>query len=334
MKIGLIAWLGLAASLLSPPILAQTALGQQEALQWLQRVAGAAQTLSYSGTFVYRNGSQSETSRIVHVVSEGNQMEKLEVLDGSPREIIRFNDEVKCYLPESRLVIIEQRSTRRAFPALSPASLAGLGEYYVIRQGRRARIAGHDSQIIRLEPRDAWRYGHQFWVDLKTGLLLKADLFDERGGSLESLAFTELRIGAPTHPDALKSSFPDATGTKDAWRVRQARSREMRDDSQWLFRVELPGFRRQAAMRRSIEQTATKEAHEVLHWVFSDGLAAVSVFINPLSPQAGPVVAEAQSLGAISVVKRVIDGHQIVVMGDVPPAAAKRFAEGIEVRAK
>ncbi len=334
MKIGLIALLGLAASLFSPPILAQTALGQQEALQWLQRVAGAAQTLSYSGTFVYRNASQSETSRVVHVVSEGNRMEKLEVLDGSPREIIRFNDEVKCYLPESRMVIIEQRSTRRAFPALLPASLAGLGEYYVIRKGPRVRIAGHDSQIIRLEPRDAWRYGHQFWVDLKSGLLLKADLFDERGGALESLAFTELRIGAPTHPDALKSSFPNATDTKDAWQVRQARSREMRDDSQWLFRVELPGFRRQAAMRRSIEQNAGKETHEVLHWVFSDGLAAVSVFINPLSPQAAPVVAEAQSLGAISVVKRVIDGHQVVVMGDVPPVAAKRFADGIEVRAK
>ena len=73
MKIGLIALLGLAASLFSPPILAQTALGQQEALQWLQRVAGAAQTLSYSGTFVYRNASQSETSRVVHVVSEGNR---------------------------------------------------------------------------------------------------------------------------------------------------------------------------------------------------------------------------------------------------------------------
>ncbi|MBA3033483.1 MAG: MucB/RseB C-terminal domain-containing protein [Gammaproteobacteria bacterium] len=334
MKIGLIAWLGLAASLLSPPILAQTSLGQQEALQWLQRVASSAQTLSYSGTFVYRNGSQSETSRIVHVVSDGNRREKLEVLDGSPREIIRFNDEVKCYLPESRLVIIEQRSTRRAFPALSPASLAGLGEHYVIRKGLRARIAGHDSQIVRLEPRDAWRYGQQFWVDLKTGLLLKADLFDERGGALESLAFTELRIGAPTHPDALKSSFPNTTDTKDAWQVRQAKSREMRDDSQWLFRIELPGFRRQAAMRRSIEQTAAKDAHEVLHWVFSDGLAAVSVFINPLSPQADPVNSEAQSFGAISVVKRVIDGHQVVVMGDVPPHAVKRFAEGIEVRIK
>ncbi|MDO8959952.1 MAG: MucB/RseB C-terminal domain-containing protein [Rhodocyclaceae bacterium] len=332
MRAGLLAWLGLAASLLGPPALAQTALGQQEALQWLQRVAGAAQTLSYSGTFVYRNGSQSETSRVVHVVSAGNLQEKLEVLDGSPREIIRRNDEVKCYLPESRLVIIEQRSARRAFPALLPASLAGLGEHYVIRQGGRARIADYDSQIVRLEPRDAWRHGRQFWVERKSGLLLKADLFDERGEVLESLAFTELRIGEPASPDALKSNFADIASAKEPWQVRQSKTRDLRDDAQWLFRAELPGFRRQAAMRRGIEQSAGKDAQEVLHWVYSDGLAAVSVFINPLSSQADPVDPSVHSLGAISVVKRVIQGHQIVVMGDVPPAAVKRFIEGIEVR--
>jgi negative regulator of sigma E activity len=33
-------------------------------------------------------------------------------------------------------------------------------------------------------------------------------------------------------------------------------------------------------------------------------------------------------------VKRIVDGHQVVVMGDVPPATVKRFAEGIEARGK
>lgn len=331
----LFACLGLALGLFSLPGWGQSTLGQQEALQWLQRVASAAQKQSYSGTFVYRNGSQSETSRIVHVVREGNQMEKLEVLDGSPREIIRLNDEVKCYLPESRLLIIEQRSTKRTFPALSPVGLAGLGEHYQIRQGQRARVAGYDSQIVRLEPRDAWRYGQQFWVDLTTGLLLKAEIFDGRGRSLESLAFTELRIGVPGNADALKASMANVANAKEGWKIRQARSRELRDDAQWLFRVELPGFRRQASMRRNIEQNAGGDAYEVLHWVFSDGLAALSVFINPLDPQlpqAAPIDTDTQSMGAISVVKRVIEGHQVVVMGDVPPAAVRRFADGIEVR--
>jgi sigma-E factor negative regulatory protein RseB len=333
MRRGLCAWGWLALSLAAQSAWGQVLPGQQqEAMQWLQRVSGAARKLSYSGTFVYRNGSQSETSRIVHLAGSDGQMEKLEVLDGSPREVIRHNDEVRCYLPESQLVIVEQRSTRRAFPALLPASLAGLGESYVVRKAGNARIAGFESQIVRLEPRDAWRYGHQFWLDQETGLLLKADIFDGRGDSLESLAFTELRIGAPANAaDAFKSSYSDKKGS---WQVRQAKLRDMRDDAQWVFRGDLPGFRRHAAMLRSIPRNSGQETDEVMHWVFSDGIAALSVFISPLRGAGGQGEGGTQSLGAMSIMRRVIDNHQIVVMGDVPPAAVKHFAEGIGVRGK
>jgi len=325
-----IGWLWLAASFASPVVWSQAVPVQSDGMQWLQRVTSAAQKLSYSGTFVYRNGSRSETSRIVHLASNGNQTEKLEVLDGSPREVIRHNDEVKCYLPESRLVIVEQRSARRTFPALLPVSLAGLNDHYLIRKGSTARIAGFDSQIVRLEPRDAWRYGHQLWVDVGSGLLLKAEIFDESGESLESMAFTDLHIGGPATPDALKSSY--AAVAKETWQLRQAKLRDMRDDAQWLFRTDLPGFRRQASMHRSIGKDA--EGLNMLHWVFSDGLAALSVFISPLRPPGEAGEEGVQSLGALSVMKRVVDGHQIVVMGDLPPAAVKRFAEGIGVRGK
>jgi sigma-E factor negative regulatory protein RseB len=314
------------------PVWSQVGSRQQEALQWLQRVAMATQNLSYSGTFVYRNGSQSETSRIVHFSSEGRQKEKLEVLDGSPREVIRENDEVKCYLPESRLMIVEQRSARRTFPALPPGSLAGLGEHYSVRKGGTARVAGYDSQIVRLEPRDPWRYGHQFWVERETGLLLKAEMFDARGEVLESLAFTELRLGQPPSPDALKSRHADAVG--NAWQIRLGRARDLRDPGPWLFRTDLPGFRRQAAMQRSISGGDGSDERVALHWVYSDGLAAMSVFISPLRGGESGVDGTVQASGAMSVIKRVVDGHLVVVMGDVPPASVMHFAEGIGVKGK
>lgn len=330
MRVGILAmgWLVMAGANLLPGQ-ALAASSQQEALQWLQKVADAAHRLSYSGTFVYRNGRQSETSRIVHVAAQGRQSEKLEVLDGSPREVIRENDEVRCYLPERRMVIIEQRSTRRTFPALLPASLAGLGEHYAIRMGAMARVAGIDSQVIHLDPRDAWRFGREFRVDRQNGLLLKADTFDARGESLESMAFVELHIGAPASKDALKPRYDKAD-----WEIRQARLRDIRDDGPWQFRSELPGFRRQAAMQRSIPGPAEGETRDVLHWVFSDGLAALSVFISPLLPPSDPVDGEVQTMGAISVINRIMDGYRVVVMGDVPPAAIRHFAAGIEMRGK
>lgn len=317
------------------PAQAQAPAGQQEALQWLQRAATAAGKLSYSGTFVFRDGRQSETSRIVHVASGGIREEKIEVRDGSPREIITRNDEVKCYLPESKRILVEQGGAKRLFPSLMPAGLLGLTDHYALRKGERARIAGFDSQVVRLDPRDAFRYGHQFWIEVGSGLLLRADMLGEQGDLLESLAFTELKFGAPVNvAEALRPGFPDATAEKGNWEVRKTKSRDLRDETRWQFRADLPGFKRQAAMVRTLAQESGRDAVEELHWIYSDGLAALSVFIRPLRTQNDPFEASVHSIGAISVAKRVVDGHQVVVMGDVPLAAVRRFAEGIEVRVR
>jgi sigma-E factor negative regulatory protein RseB len=318
---------------LSAGVQAQVVPGQADALSWLQKVSTATRQLSYSGTFVFQNGARSETSRIVHVAEGNNQFEKLEVLDGSPREVIRHNDEVTCYLPDKRLVVIEQRGARNSFPALLPASLAGLGEHYQIRKGAHVRVAGRETQIIKLEPRDAWRFGRQFWIDQENGLLLKAEVLTMQGESLESLSFTELHIGVPAGADAARLSTASGERVRD-WAVRKPRVQELREESRWQFRSELPGFRRQSAMLRSSGRLGEGDARDVKHWVYSDGLAAVSVFISPLTGTNEVVDGEMASMGAISVIKRVIDGHKVVVMGDASPSAIRHFAAGIGVRSK
>lgn len=298
-----------------------------DALQWLGRVADAARKLTYSGTFIYQNhnGTRTETSRITHLVEGGNEIEHLEVLDGSPREVLRFNDEVKCFLPESRLLIVERRSSsRQAFPALLPASLAGLTEHYTIRKGTTSRVAGFDSQAVIIEPKDGLRYGRQFWIDTRSGLLLKAGLIGERGAMLETFAFTELRIGGPVERDVLKHR-PDPVGGE--WTVLNVRTTQG-DDGHWQFRTSLPGFRKVLAMRRQVRP----DMPEMTHLLFSDGLAAVSVFIEPLAggkPETGPF-----AMGTINIYKRVAGDYLLVVMGDIPPASLKMLADGMEAKAK
>lgn len=328
---------GLLTLLCSPTVAAQTpsaaqlAPAQRDALAWLQKVPAAARQLSYSGTFVLQNGMRSETSRIVHIAAGANQYEKLDVLDGSPREVVRHNDEVRCYLPERRLVMVEQRSTRKSFPALLPASLSGLGEYYQIRKVVVARVAGRDSQVIRLDPRDGWRYARQFWVDLENGLLLKAEVIGANGESLESLSFTELQLGVPAGVDAVSPAFLAERPLGKEWEVRQPRMQEMRDEAGWQFRGELPGFRRQSAMLRGMGAAA--DTREVRHWVFTDGLAAVSVFISPATGD-DSATDEQQAYGATNVFKRSLNGYKVVVMGDVPAEAIRHIAQGIGVRGK
>src|SRR5207237_10382055 len=100
------------------PVSAAIAQTEPSALQWLQRIYAATEKLSYSGTFVYQQGQQVETSRITHVVESSVPRERLETLDGEPREIIRNGDEVVCYLPGSLTVKIDKQPGPRPVAAV------------------------------------------------------------------------------------------------------------------------------------------------------------------------------------------------------------------------
>lgn len=300
---------------------------QGEVLVWLQKMAAAAQKLNYTGTFTYQSGGSSETSRITHLVDASGEQEKLEVLDGSPREVVRSNDEVKCFLPDDKIVIIEKRGQHKAFPALLPASVGSLGEHYQIRKGEISRVAGLDSQLIVLEPKDTLRYGHHLWADINSGLILKARTVNERNETIEQFAFSQLQINGVIGREALKPKF-DTEGK--AWRVHNARAAQsLSAGGEWLFKAQLPGFKKSAGMRR---QAARGGGPETTHFIFSDGLASISVFIEPLADQKAEKAT--YSVGAINVYKRVAGKHLLTVLGEAPMTTLMRLGDGMELKKK
>lgn len=62
-----------------------------EAAAFLQQAQEAAQRLDYSGVYTYQQGASMQSSRIVHVVDGMGERERLEVLDGEPREYLKQN---------------------------------------------------------------------------------------------------------------------------------------------------------------------------------------------------------------------------------------------------
>jgi sigma-E factor negative regulatory protein RseB len=316
------------AGLLSIQVYADQQPIAGEALQLLQKAAGSAQKLTYTGIFIYQNGSRSETSRITRVIEDGNEFERLEVLDGSPREVIRRNDEVSCFLPDNKLLIVERRNARQLFPTLMPGNLAGLTEYYSIRMGSIGRVAGVSSRIVVIEPKDEFRFGHQFWIEPNSGLLLKANLIGDGGTVLESFAFTELRIGGPVTKEMMQTQA-GPSGTSD-WQVQRVSSNELRaDDGQWLFRNPLPGFRRISGVKRKLRP----DSPDSTQLIFSDGLAAISIFMEPMAGRSREEPS-AFAVGAVNVYKRQVNNYQLIVMGDVPASALRYFGDGIEARRK
>jgi sigma-E factor negative regulatory protein RseB len=305
------------------PVSAAIAQTDPSALQWLQRIYAATQKLSYAGTFVYQQGQQVETSRIIHIPEASGPRERLETLDGVPREIIRTGNEIVCYLPASMTVKIDKQPGRRAFPAVLSERLKDLSENYTITKGEIERVAGYSCQVIALEPKDRMRYGHRLWADLNTGMLLKAKTFDEKNEVLEQFAFTQLQIGGNIGRDQLKSRY--FRQSRD-WRIEDSgTTRANLAEAGWTVRSMPAGFRTVTELLRTMGDTSG-----VGHIVLSDGLAAISVFIQPATnkqpaPQPGLV-----RQGAINVYARSVGSYWITVVGEVPPESVKYIADAVE----
>jgi len=309
----------------SAPVLAADTSAPQEGLTWLKKMADASRLLNYSGTFVYRHAGQTETSRMVHYVnSAGGEFEKMETLDGPAREVIRTNDQVVCYLPNQKTVIIEKRSKRR-FPAMLPDRLTGVSENYAVRMGGMDRVAGYDCQVIVLEPKDKLRYGHHFCADASSGLPLRARSFNEKKEPLESFVFTELKIGGSFNRDKVRSRY--AAKSRD-WKVDHSGypTAEIASDTGWVLTRHPVGFKKLTELKRTIAGRSVM----VSHIVYSDGLAAVSVFIEPL-----PKVRIAQMLshqGAVNIYTRPVADHMVTVLGEAPAATVMQIANSLEFK--
>jgi len=294
---------------------------------WLERMETAARKLNYTGVFVYQSGNHSETSRITHIIDGGVEREKLEALDGSLREVVRTNDEVKCYLPEQRMLIIERQSRRNTFPRL-PAAVSQIAENYQVLKGENSRIAGLDSQQVTLEPRDAFRYGHMLWADAVTGLLLKSRMVNEKNETIEQFVFTQIQIRGVIDKETLKSKLTEKSA---GWQIHQSKPIESSTgEDAWNFTIEIPGFKRSANMKRRLH----KNRPEVSHIVFSDGMVAISVFIEPLPGKKDLTETGLYSTGAINVYKRVVGDNLLTVLGEVPPQTLKKLGDGVEQRKK
>ena len=315
-KINLAVWLLLAASGVSAEPLSQ------DDLNWLKKMVFAAQQTNYSGTFIYQSGNYVETSRITHLSDGENEHERLEGLDGERSEIIRKNDQVWCYLGDSKVMVAKREGTR-TFPALLPKQLSLLQENYAIRHGEEDRIAGFNAHSILFQPRDKMRYSHKMWAHSDSGLLLKAVVLDERDHVIEQYAFTQLNIGGDIDRKWIvpnKSTDQNASGNA----VSTPSVRTTPKDSGWMVYALPVGFKKMTEVNRRLRDSQ----QPVTHLVYSDGLAGISVFIEKLGAKsdAKPGL---YSKGALQVFIKVLDANLLTVVGEVPPRTVMQVAESV-----
>lgn len=321
----------LAGGLLVPLAAAGQQLPLSEPAALLQRVSDAARTLNYTGVFVHTHQENTTTSRISHLFERGEEWERIESIDGPRQETVRRNDEMYCFQPESRTVRVDRRVTGKFFPSLINGSPDLVLANYRLKLGKVERIGGHDCQWIILEPRDALRFLQKLCADVQTGLLLRAKTVNDRGQIVEQFSFTQLVVGKPALKDPSMAQIKSRFMQKEpGWQTDDSGGKSGKiGDTGWTATTPPTGFKLVNELKRHMPGRTA----QVAQLVFSDGLAAMSVFIEPLGSKSGGFSRAAEE-GMVSYALRAVDNHQVTVVGEVPVATAQGLANNIAARAR
>jgi sigma-E factor negative regulatory protein RseB len=289
-------------------LLALSGAARAEAVfDWLNRAAAAAKQQNYSGIYVYHQGEHVEVLRVLHRLDASGEQEKVEVLDGPPRQFLRINNDVYCHLQDGKSVRLERNTSRRFFPALLPADPARLLDYYEVKLGGTERVAGRLCQMVTLEPRDGYRYAYNLWLDKQTGLPLKSRIVNSNGGVVSMFVFSEIQIGKAPDSQLFRN---DLAGK----RIQKA-SLDTPVDIAWNV-TPPPGY---AQVQKAVRPLPGKKM-PVTHLIFSDGLSVLSLFVEPVEPGVQRLRGLSAE-GAIGAYAREVDGYSVTTMGEVPNMA-------------
>jgi len=313
-------------AMLSVPAGSAFATESDQARLMLDRMSTAMSQMNYQGTFVYIRGDDVETMRITHVSDEQGVRERLVAISGPQREILRDPNGVRWVLADDLSVFEDQGYTQVFFPEL-PVDQHGQTEAsYSLKVGGTSRIAGQQARNLKVIPRDKYRYGYDLWLEDRSGILLKWELVGSDRKPIATMMFTDIRFGSEVDVRELQSGsqfkkFKTVESQLPSGRAGANSPPAWRPDSL------PPGF--QLTSHRTFGDKG-KGVYE--HLVYSDGLAAVSVYIENAEPESD-VRTGMSRLGTTHAFSRKTDGMLITVVGDVPEVTVKFIGDAVKIAA-
>ena len=296
----------------------------QDPRAMLERMSAAMSQMSYQGTFVYVQGDTVETIRITHVADQHGVRERLVSVSGEPREILRDSSGVRWVLADDHSVFEDPGFNLSFFPDLPLAGHHRTELSYSMKSGPVGRIAGHKAVNLEVLPRDRYRYGYSLWLEEHSGLLLKWELIDRDRAPLAKLMFTDFRLGSEVDRSELQPGSQLKKFKTTASQLPTGRGRSQAAP-RWQPSSLPPGFRMTAHRYFGSEGDGIYE-----HLVYSDGLAAVSVYVESL-PEDNEQRTGMSRMGTTHAYSRRADDVLITVVGDVPAITVQAIADSVSI---
>lgn len=295
----------------------------QSGIDWLKSMHRAVSDLSYQANVSYIKDQQVDSFKLFHARIDGVERERLVSMNSPLREVVRTGSNISRYAQETQQVLVETRPSEHSLLLALPDDLAALERVYQINLLGREYVAGLQTQVVALEPRDGFRYSRILWIDVSTRLPLKLDVINEEGQSVEQVVFTAINTKDPIPPRELE---PVMKTQNSITQISHRESLPLRD-LRWTLAHVPEGF--QIVSYSTLRKPpSTVPVEQIL---LSDGFSAVSVYIEPREGRqpSGP-----RRMGAVNVNAIDFHGHLVTVMGEVPLKTVELIAKGLGEKAK
>jgi len=303
-------------------VLAGSAYAGEAARVWLDRMNTALEELNYVGTFVHLHGGKAETKHVAHRYSDGKVYERIVSLDGVGREIIRLDENVRCILPDRRIVLLEDGPDSSPLVSALPGYSRTLEAHYHLKTFSTDRVADRQAQVVGIFPRDDFRFGYLLWLDVETAMPLRFRLWGEDKQVVEEILFTSIE-----YPESIADAAfaPSVTTEGFAELSSQEPASEIVPGIAWHVSNLPDGFELTASTRKSMADSP----YPVDHLVYSDGLATVSVFIEDSAAQTD-VVEGFSTAGSANAFSVRLDDRRVTAIGEVPRKTVESIANSLQ----
>ncbi|MCK3657888.1 sigma-E factor regulatory protein RseB [Pasteurellaceae bacterium Pebbles2] len=288
--------------------------------QLVSAMTKAQAQLNYQVSFVQTNLADLQSFRYKHVSLNEKSYAQLSSLGGMKQDIIRRDDLVSYFQPNFAPFTIKAHHIVDYLPNVMSANIDKLAENYDFSALGRNRVADRLVQVIKVMPKDNFRYQYVLFIDEETHLLLRSDMLDRDGNLLESFQVINLYIGNEINqlaedlknvnfPPLLSEAAPKNTPTLN-WQTK------------WLPK----GF----SLINEKSQPEEKDSENMIESrLYSDGLFSFTIYV------ADKIIPERQEnlwqQGANTIYSENIGDKEITLIGQIPSSIAKRIVQDIEL---
>jgi len=309
----------------------------------LERLSQSLRQLNFNTSFVVVKNNQAEpyhwlhgtadvkSSRTNEALSEDPlsssmakhnvELEILALLNGPRRDILRVGNTVSYIEPEYAPYSIASAQISGPIPTVFGRDISVLANNYDFVSVGKSRVLGRAAQLIRIEPKDAHRYGYWLWLDLDSGLLLKMAVITRKGKLLEQIQFTHLEITDTLSENLKQLHLAELPKIIEL-------SAKSKTDLAWQVNWLPDGFKEVKSDRHRINSTN----QPVEFMLFNDGLVDISVYVNPSKDTHRPI--EYVNDGATLVLNQVVNNLEVSVVGKIPLATAKDIVNSVSFAPK